>query len=100
MKRRTFLQGIGAALVAVAAQPIFAWGGFDPQKQYGNWIVLHNDWDSIGKAGREKVMSILMTAARKTLPSGTPTFSMMSPCFPKSGRSQLRWISRAASGCV
>ena len=79
MNRRTFFQGIAAGLVAVAAWPIFEGGFdsrlsevvFDPRKKYGHWVILSEDWESIGSNVREKVMQILMIDARRTLPSGT-----------------------------
>ncbi len=66
MNRRKFFQGIGASLVALAARPIFSWSGFDPQKQYGNFVVWSGD-----REDWLDVRDTVLRNARKVLPAGT-----------------------------
>ncbi len=80
MKRRLFLQGIGAALVAFSAKPIFAWGGFDPQKQYGNFVV----WS--GRSGDWRdAREVVLRNAREVLPTGTEFVFFVSTPRPGGG---------------
>ena len=70
MKKRTFLQSLLSALGLIGV-PSLAFGGFDPTKTHCNWVVLTDDWETIGEDAQQKIKNILIAEARRILPPGT-----------------------------
>ena len=83
MNKRTFFQGLVSVLAlfgvgrgiastgSVSFEPGTAYPDFDPTKTHCNWVVLSDDWETIGEDAQQKVKNILIAEARRSLPPGT-----------------------------
>jgi len=81
MNRRSFLKLFGVSAAATAL-PVFAlealgvlslesshrWEEFDSTQTYGDYILISEDWDSLGRDQKFKLLKVVETSMREFIP--------------------------------